>query len=192
MKTPLRYQVTESDCGTASLINAISYLFEREEIPAELIKLINLYTLDSYDDDGNMGGGGTSQHSMMFFTQWLDGYSMTKKFDIMSERIVTENITIDIMKDCIKDNGVILMRCWQEYEHYVIITKIDKKYIYIFDPYYLEENEYDNDTEVEIVTDSPFTHNRIVSIKRVFEESQEDFSLGKIENRECVLISKKK
>ncbi len=46
MKTPLRYQITEFDCGSVSLVNCITYLFEREHIPAELIKAINTYTLD--------------------------------------------------------------------------------------------------------------------------------------------------
>lgn len=49
MKVPLRYQVTEFDCGTISLLNVLSYLYERAEIPAELVKAIHRYTLDCYD-----------------------------------------------------------------------------------------------------------------------------------------------
>lgn len=30
MKNPLRYQMSEYDCGPTSMLNAISYLFERE------------------------------------------------------------------------------------------------------------------------------------------------------------------
>lgn len=32
MKNPLRYQMTEYDCGPTSMLNAVSYLFQREEI----------------------------------------------------------------------------------------------------------------------------------------------------------------
>ena len=46
MKIPLRFQVTEFDCGTVSLLNAFSFLFEREDIPAELVRAIHNYTLD--------------------------------------------------------------------------------------------------------------------------------------------------
>ena len=53
MKTPLRYQITEFDCGSVSLLNCITYLFKREEIPAELVKAISTYTLDCYDEFGN-------------------------------------------------------------------------------------------------------------------------------------------
>ena len=37
MKIPLRFQVTEYDCGTTSLLNAFSFLFDRNCIPAELV-----------------------------------------------------------------------------------------------------------------------------------------------------------
>lgn len=32
MKIPLHYQITEYDCGPTSLLNGLSFLFEREEI----------------------------------------------------------------------------------------------------------------------------------------------------------------
>ena len=35
MNNPLRYQMTEYDCGPTSMLNAISYLFPRDEIPPE-------------------------------------------------------------------------------------------------------------------------------------------------------------
>ena len=100
MKVPLRFQITEYDCGTVSLLNAFSYLFDREELPALLVKQINKYTLDCYDENGNL-----------------------------------ENI-----KTCLNNNGVVLMRCYQTEEHYVIITKIKNKKVYIFDPYYFDKN----------------------------------------------------
>lgn len=33
MKNPLHYQLSEYDCGPTSMMNALAYLFEREEIP---------------------------------------------------------------------------------------------------------------------------------------------------------------
>ena len=43
MKTPLRYQFSEYDCGPTSLQNALSFLFDREEIPPEVLRGISLY-----------------------------------------------------------------------------------------------------------------------------------------------------
>ena len=69
MKVPLRFQVTEFDCGTISLLNAFSFLFEREEIPAALVKSIHKYTLDCYDEEGNIGQGGRSPKDRIFCTR---------------------------------------------------------------------------------------------------------------------------
>ena len=60
MKNPLRYQISEYDCGPTSMLNAISYLFEREEIPPEIIRNIMLYCLDCYNTEGIPGKCGTS------------------------------------------------------------------------------------------------------------------------------------
>ena len=38
MNNPLRYQMTEYDCGPTSMLNAVSYLFPREEIPPEIVR----------------------------------------------------------------------------------------------------------------------------------------------------------
>ena len=47
MKIPLRFQCTEYDCGTTSFINALLYLYDRENIPIEFIKAIYNKKLDS-------------------------------------------------------------------------------------------------------------------------------------------------
>ena len=38
MKNPLHYQISEYDCGPTSMLNAIIYLFDRDEIPPEVIR----------------------------------------------------------------------------------------------------------------------------------------------------------
>lgn len=47
MKTPLGYQCTELDCVLTTIINGIRYLFNRNEILPEVLKIINLYSLDT-------------------------------------------------------------------------------------------------------------------------------------------------
>ena len=59
MKSPLRYQATEYDCGPTSMTNAIIYMFERNEIPPDLIRHIGQGTLDSFDENGYAGRYGT-------------------------------------------------------------------------------------------------------------------------------------
>lgn len=190
MKTPLRFQITEFDCGTVSLQNAFSYLFERKEIPTELIKAIHKYTLDCYDEKGNLGQGGTSKEAINKLTHWITRYANSKNFNVKCKRLEKKEVNLENIKNCLNNNGCVFIRCWQLCEHYIIITRIDKNYAYIFDPYYLDKKEYDKDKEVKIILNKPFTHNRKVSLKRLFSESQKDFSLGKINNREWVLINK--
>lgn len=190
MKIPLRFQVTEFDCGTVALLNAFSFLFERKEIPAQLVRAIHLYTLDCHDEDGNIGSGGTSREAIEELTKWITKYSNSNNFNVKCERLEKEEVTLDKIKECLSNKGCVFVRCLQTCEHYVIITKIDKKYAYIFDSYYFDKKEYDKDTQVKIILNKPFTHNRKVTLKRLFSETQKDFSLGKIEGRECVLINK--
>ena len=65
MKTPLRYQMSEYDCGPTAMLDAVSFLFEREEIPPEVIRNIMLYCLDCYSAEGITGKSGTSCTAMM-------------------------------------------------------------------------------------------------------------------------------
>jgi len=191
MKVPLRFQITSFDCGTVSLTNAISYLFEREDIPAELIRAISIYTLDCYDDKGNLGNGGTSRESINLVSNWITNFSKTKDFKIICEYLEKEEVTLEKIKKCIDKNGVVLVRLWQTTEHYVILTNIDGEEVYLFDPYYFDEAYYDHDSAIKMIFDQPFSHNRIVNIERFLSETKKDFSLGKKAFRECVLINRK-
>ncbi len=137
MKVPLRYQNSEYDCGTTSFINALAYLYDREDIPVELLKAIYQYTLDVEDEN------------VVIVARWLMGE-----------------------------------------EYYVIITKIDGYYAYIFDPYYLDESYYDLDYDVSLVLHETFSYNRKVSLKRLFDQTNKDFFLLKKEYREVILITK--
>ena len=191
MKIPLRFQITEFDCGTVSLQNAFNYLFNREEIPAELVKAIHKYTLDCYDEKGNIGQGGTSREAINKLTHWITRYANSHDFDVVALRLEKDSITENAMRDCINKGGCIFLRCYQESEHYVIITKMTKDKAYIFDPYYLDKDYYDSDNDVKIVINKPFSHNRVVSLKRIFSATKQDFAMGPIEGRECVLINRK-
>ena len=93
------------------------------------------------------------------------------------------------MKKALDNNGVIIARCYQECEHYVLITKIDDNFAYIFDPYYLEEDHYASDDDVAIVLHQTFTHNRLVKVERLFDERLKDFSLLEKNKRSIILIN---
>ncbi len=191
MKVPLRFQITEFDCGTTALTNAISYLYEREEIPAELIKKIFDYTLDCKSKNEDSSQSGTSREAMQYLVKLINDYSGTKKFQIKCRYCEKVEVTLDLIRDSIKEKDVVLLRTYQNGEHYVIVTNVDEENVYIFDSYYLDEQYHGKERLVEIVFDYPFKYNRIVNIKRFDAQTIKDFSLGPIEKRECVLISRK-
>lgn len=190
MKVPLRYQITEFDCGTVSILNAISYLYEREEIPALLVKQIHKYMLDCYDENGLLTGEGTSREATDKLTTWLTNYTKNNDFDICLRRLVKEDVNFVNIYECINKGGVVLVRVYQTNEHYVIITKIKNNKFYIFDPYYFDKSYYDKDRDVKMVYNKPFTYNRIVMYRRLFCLTDRDFSMGPIDGRECVLMNR--
>ena len=192
MKTPLRYQITEYDCGSVSLLNCITYLFKREEIPAELVKAISTYTLDCYDEYGNLGQKGTSREAVQYISRWITNFSESKDFGIKCEYLSKDSVTLDKIKDCIANNGCVNLRTYQGCEHYVTITNIDKDYIYIFDPYYRPANHYKDNTHIVHIDNCPFSHNRKVTLERFLSKNKYENSLGPIEKRECVLFYKRK
>lgn len=190
MKVPLRFQITEYDCGSVSLLNAISYLFDREKIPAEFVRAISIYSLDCYDAEGNLGNAGTSRDAIENLSKWMLDYSNRKKIGISCKHLLKDFVTIEEINNHMKDNTVILLRTYLCDDHYVLITGIEKDYVYMFDPYYVDSDYFENDEEIEIILDKPFSYNRKVSIKRFNENLPLNFSLGPIDKRECLIISK--
>ena len=191
MKVPLRYQNTEYDCGTTSFVNALAYLYDREDIPVELLKQIYRLTLDIKGPEGVSGEGGTSRkHAELLADYFVEYANKNSNFDIKCKILRGENVNIKNIREALETQGVIIARCWQDSEHYVLITKIDDYFAYIFDPYYLDKDYYANDEDVTIVTHEDFTHNRLVKIERLFDESRKDFSLLEGSNRSVILLSR--
>lgn len=192
MKIPLRFQITEFDCWTVSLQNAISFLYEREDIPAELIREIAMYTLDCYDKKWNLWQWGTSRNAIAYLAKWIVEYSKKHDFWLSAIHKEGKDVTIDILKSFLKDNRVILLRTYLlSSEHYVIITKIHDDFIYVWDPYFLDAWFYDNDKDVDIILGRLFDYNRRISLKRFVSCSKKDFALGPFKWRECTLIQRK-
>ena len=191
MKIPLRFQITEYDCGTVCLQNAISYLFDRENIPAELIKSVFLYTLDCYDSDGKVGQGGTSVEAMGMMCRWINDYSNKHDFGVNCVHLENRKVDLDVIKKCLKKNGCAILRTYLDGDHYVLITDADDDYVYLWDPYYLDEKYYDEEKKVIIELNEPFKYNRKVAISRFNSHVRKDFTLGSFDKRECILFYKK-
>lgn len=189
MKNPLQYQRSEYDCGPTSLLNAISFLFEREEIPPEVLRNIMLYSLDCYGSDGMCGKRGTSCVAMMFLSNWLSGFGQTGALPIQSRYLSGQEVNFSQnsrLRDALLRHGAAVVRLEMEGEHYVLLTGIKGDKVYMFDPYYREEPFPEED--IRLVIDRPLAYNRIVPVACFERETADSYALGPAESREAVLL----
>jgi hypothetical protein len=189
VKIPLAYQRTEYDCGPTSLLNAISYLFPRSEIPPDILRYVMTYTLDNYNLDGEEGKEGTSLMAMMFLSSWLNKYAKAKKLPLTSEYLSENAVKVNAdgrIVECLLQGGVVVLRLMFDCEHYVTLTGVSKGAVEMFDPYY-QENPRLKDG-VEVIRDRPCEANRRVDFSVFTGQGDNYYTLGKLENREAVLL----
>ena len=189
MKNPLHYQLSEYDCGPTSMLNAMSYLFQREEIPPEIIRNIMLYCLDCYGPDGACGKSGTSCMAMMFLSNWLNGYRPAGHFPISSRYLSGEAVNFQQnsgLRDALRRGGAAVVRGDLEGWHYVLLTGIQEDRVFLFDPYY-RDGPFEGE-DIQVITDHPAAYNRIVPTRYFERETREVYSLGPVEQREAVLL----
>ena len=193
MKNPLHYQLSEYDCGPTSMLNAISYLFQREDIPPEIIRNIMLYCLDCYGSDGTSGKSGTSRMAMMFLSNWLNGFGPAGHFPISSRYLSGQAVNFrqdSSLRDALRCGGAAVVRVNLDGWHYVLLTDIREDDVYLFDPYYLSRPFPDE--AIRMITDHPTAYNRIVPARCFEREPQELYAFGEVEGREAVLLFNEK
>lgn len=192
MKNPLSYQSTEYDCGPTTMLNAINYLFHRKDISPEVVKAIMIYCLDGYNNKGEAHKSGTTGMAMLFLSNWLNQFGKVKRWPIHCQVVSKEEARISQnskITECLQLGGVavakVMLGCW----HYVLLTGIDNEYVYLFDPYY-RKNPF-KEAGVFMIHDKPTKMNRKVLRSILNSESKANYSMGLIEDRECVLLYNK-
>ena len=189
MKNPLRYQMSEYDCGPTTMLNAISYLFPREIISLEVIRNIMLYSLDSYGSEGVMGKRGTSSAAMMFLCNWLNGYGKIGDLHVSGRYLSGKSVYLGeggYINDTLHRGGVVVLRLLFDGGHYVLLTGEQNGKIYMFDPYY-REGAFEQE-DIIVTENEPFSYNRIVPEGYFNREEDGIYSLGPYEDREAVLL----
>ena len=188
MKQPLRYQITEYDCGPTSLLNAVSFLFEREDIPPELVRNIMLYSLDTYGEDGVSGKSGTSHTAMLFLSHWLDGFGRAGRLPIRSEYLTGRDVNLgdsSRIVSALRRGGAAVVRLDLDGWHYVLLTGMEGDSVYVFDPYDLSEPTME---DVTVVTGQDERCNRIVPRARFETQERCPYGFGPYAQREAVLL----
>ena len=193
MKNPLHYQLTEYDCGPTTLMNAVSFLFAREDIPPEVIRNIMLYSLDCYGSEGTPGKEGTSCTAMMFLSNWLDGFGHTKRLLISTRYLSGKRVSVEKDSElcyALQCGGVAVVRLYFDEAHYVLLTGIQGNSLLMFDPYYVDKPFPQKD--IIVTLDHPFAYNRVVPFSYFNQTTKETYALGAPDSREAVLIFNEK
>lgn len=189
MKQPLRYQITEYDCGPTSLLNAVSFLFEREDIPPELVRNIMLYSLDTYGADGFSGKSGTSHTAMLFLSHWLEGFGKAGRLPIRSEYLTGRDVNLgdgSRIVSALRRGGATVVRLDLDGWHYVLLTGIEDDGVRLFDPYYLPGALPAEG--VKAVEGQEDKYNRVVPRTCFETEDIRPYGFGPYDQREAVLL----
>ena len=192
MKNILISQSTEYDCGPTTILNAIRFLFKRQEIPPALIKGIWLYCNDTYDAEGHIGKHGTSKAAIRFMAHWLRKFGEGYQLPIKAEYCEDGDAIIEPGSrtyKCLEEGGVALMRCWSAgYGHYVLLTTLLGDRIGLFDPYDEPDDTVADLPGITNVHDQPCRMNRIVSLEILNRTDKTDYAMGEPDLRENLLI----
>lgn len=190
MHSPLRYQATEYDCGPTAITNAIMFLFDREEIPPDLIRHIGQGTLDSFDEKGHCGRYGTSGAAIRYFGSWLNELRYAGLLPIESCYLEKDDVQLgegSRLTEGLKNGAAAVLHVsLHGYGHYILLTGMEGHSYRVFDPYYSEERRVSAD--VTSVSDQPFSHNLLVSEERLNSIVQKNYAMGDIQTREALFI----
>lgn len=191
MKTPLRYQLSEYDCGPTSLLNAVSYLFERQDIPPEIIHKIISVCISG--QGSSMGKMGTSTASLIDLRNWLNDFGKRGELPISALYVSGGDAGIEEDSYAIqavrRGAAVVLHLFLESTGHYVLLTGEDEEHLYMFDPYFSADPVCPED-QADVVQDlQPFHHNRIVTKTRMRVDRMDvNYALGPLQRREAVLV----
>lgn len=189
MKSPLRYQATNFDCGPTTMTNAIMFLFEREEIAPDLIRHIGQCTLDSYDQNGYCGRYGTSGAAIRYFAAWFNELRYAGLMPIRSRFLGGSSVFFgkgsEISSE-VKTGAAVLLHVYFEAGHYILITGEDEEGVRAFDPYY-RGNEILREG-VKKIDNKPFSHNILLSPSVLNNTDRGYYSMGEVGTREALII----
>ncbi len=194
MKTPFRFQASEYDCVPTTLINALSALFSRDEIPPIVIEKIYSYSLDNIINN-NMCQG-TTKDAIKMIGNWLDAFK-DGTFSVRSEYFTGDKVNLKpkskILKTLNEGGVALLFVCMKNnYWHYVLAVNSEGDFIKCFDPYLLTKISNEEDLEFieqnNIQIQSP---NLKIHINRLDSESKrKKYAFGKMNERTCLLLSR--
>lgn len=188
MKNPLMYQMTEESCGIEAVFNCLNYLFEREEMPTEFLKLMSSFAVSCYDDMG-LPTNKEFCDSLLFFTaSWVHDFAKEKHIPLATKYLQGEDVNLLEIRKCLNAGGCVDLKTYREGTHYVTIVNMDSDFMYIFDPYFQPHKKANPQTGIDVMNNVNLPYNRRVKIENFISETKSELCLGPEEDREAVLF----
>jgi hypothetical protein len=193
-----RQQVSEYDCVPTSLVNALSYLFHRRDIPPFVIQRVYKDCLDGE------AARGTTSRAIQELGFWLSCYreKRFKAFAIESKFISGKQVHFrrnSRIIRCLDSQGVALLcvhssrNSW----HYILCLQSEGGWLHCFDPKPHTKRFIKNDAVQFIATadqQKPNARIRFDWLEKEFDQAQHPderkYVLGDIDDRECLLLNR--
>lgn len=129
MKSPLRYQATCYDCGTTALVDALMAVFEREQIPPEVVRFLTAMTCDKCVGTTRELRGGTSAAAMAFAAAWLNDCAGKLGFPVACEQLRGDDVTLRAggrLDAELRAGAAVVAGVCLGADHYVVLTGVEK------------------------------------------------------------------
>jgi hypothetical protein len=198
MKVPFRQQVSEYDCVPTTLINALSYLFNRGEIPPFVVHRVYKDCLDVECSRG------TSSRAVQDLGYLLSHYKDKRygKFAVESKFICGDQVHLrqnsKIIR-CINSNGAALM-CVHSNRgnwHYILAFRSEGEWLHCYDPFPRSKRFLESDAVKFIETTEQQDPNLIIRcdwLEKKFNKTKDSderkYVFGCKNDRECLLLNR--
>lgn len=196
MKTQFRQQVSEYDCVPTTFVNALSYLFERHEIPPIVVQRMYLYCFDSLSARQNIGHG-TSGLAVQLLGQWLGSYRH-KGFRLEAAYYSGAAVHLrqgNPISRCLTAGGVGLLCVTHQGGtfHYILAISLSDGWLQCYDPYQRTSRSNRPNCYEYIQGGEPHSPNLRIACSWLNTKSNKgQFHLGSITERECLLLQRDK
>ena len=170
----LNTQISDFDSGPTCLFNSLKILYEKDEIPLKLVKIIYTNSLDGKET--RMYENGTSRFAMKRICNKFNIYGNKHNMDIFYMYYAKEEVDVELIKKALLEKKILIFRNNYENENYFMLTEYKNNIIYIFDP------------SIEDTIDEKY--NTYINIENFDTSKNIKYSLGPIDTRELIIASK--
>ena len=181
MKTPLSYQATANDSAPIAIINALSTLYEREEIDSQVIE--GIYSL-SYSflvsKEDKMG----IKHIALFLEREMRECGLIVNY--LSSHEVFLGPGCSLYRTLTNGGRAVAKVFSHSSSRYITITSITNDYLYFFDPLYGAEYV----EEVDRIYDAPFLANGRIKMSKLSDIGYIHMETRNQEEKELVLFER--